>query len=143
MFFFCPQEVTVGVSEISTTLRVMDVTVGQTRDLSFSAQADVVRQTCEDLCKEVRGGEGVCFVNKPPQPAIFSRPLQMDILRPAVQQAVELWGCFGRDLREVSLLTNRLQRSLGNQPLFSLKQTEGHVDFLQVSACSECDISHR
>lgn len=73
----------------------------------------------------------------PHRPAIFSGPLQMDILRPALQQAVELWSRFGRDLREVSLLTTRLQCSLRNQPLFSLRQTEGHLDFLQVSKRAE------
>lgn len=60
-------------------------------------------------------------------------PQQVDVLRAALQQAVELWSRFGRDQREASLLTTRMQCSLRNPPLFSLRQTEGHLDFLQVS----------
>lgn len=69
----------------------------------------------------------------PHPPAVFSGPLQMDAFRAALQQTVELWGRFCGDLREASLLTTRLQCSLRNQPLFSLRQTEGHLDSLQVS----------
>lgn len=68
-----------------------------------------------------------------PTSSSFSCPLQMEDLRPALQQAAELWGYFHRDLREASLLTTRLYCSLRNQLLFSLKQTEMHVEFLQVS----------
>lgn len=57
----------------------------------------------------------------------------METLRPALQQNVEEWSCFERDLMEVSLHATRVRCALQHQPLFSLKQAEGQLDHLQVS----------
>ncbi|XP_037606336.1 nesprin-2-like isoform X2 [Sebastes umbrosus] len=56
---------------------------------------------------------------------------QMETLRPALQQNVEEWSCFERDLMEVSLHATRVRCALQHQPLFSLKQAEGQLDLLQ------------
>lgn len=63
--------------------------------------------------------------------------LQMESLRPALQQTVEEWSCFDSDLREVSLHTTRLRCALQYQPLFSLKQAEGYKDLLQVNKSTD------
>ncbi|XP_059211817.1 nesprin-1 [Centropristis striata] len=76
-------------------------------DISFSGQTENVCHACADLSQ------------------------QMEALRPALQQTVEDWSCFESDLREVSLHTSRVRCALQHQPLFSLKQAEAHVDFLQ------------
>ncbi len=66
----------------------------------------------------------------------------MEALRPALQQTVEEWSCFERDLREVSLHTTRVRCDLQHQPLFSLKQAEGYMDLLQVGKSTEHHILH-
>ncbi|KAK5852700.1 hypothetical protein PBY51_006550 [Eleginops maclovinus] len=75
-------------------------------DIFFSDRTDSVLQASSDLTQ------------------------QMEALQPAVQRSVNQWSCFGSDLREVSLQTTRVRCALHHQPLFSLKQAEGHVDFL-------------
>lgn len=63
----------------------------------------------------------------------------MKALRPALQQVVEEWSCFHRDLRDVTLHTTRVRCAFQHQqaPLFLLKQAEGYVDFLLVSLVGE------
>lgn len=68
--------------------------------------------------------------------------LQMEVLRAALQQTVEKWGCLKRSLREASLHTTRVHCSLQHQPLFSLKQAEGYMDLLQVSESTESHIPY-
>lgn len=60
--------------------------------------------------------------------------VQMEALRPALQQTVEQWSRFHGDLREVSLQASELRCALQHQraPLFSLEQAEGYVDLLRV-----------
>ncbi|TKS76359.1 Nesprin-2 KASH domain-containing protein 2 [Collichthys lucidus] len=77
-------------------------------DFSFSGQTESVCRACGDLSQQVTA------------------------LRPALQQTVEQWGCFERDLREASLHTTRVRCALQQQPLLSLKQAEGHMDLLQL-----------
>lgn len=57
---------------------------------------------------------------------------QMEDLRPALQQAMEQWDRFERALRDASVHTTRVRCSLHHPPLFSLHQTEGHMDILEV-----------
>lgn len=63
--------------------------------------------------------------------------LQMTALKPVLQQTVEEWGRFEKELREVSLHTTRVRCALQYQPLFSLRQAEGYMDVLQVSKSTE------
>ncbi|XP_068433248.1 nesprin-2a [Clinocottus analis] len=76
-------------------------------DISFSGWTESVCHACVDLSK------------------------QMEALQPALQQNVEEWSCFESDLRVVSVHTTRVRCALQHQPLFSLKQAEGHVDLLE------------
>ncbi|XP_028252465.1 nesprin-2a isoform X3 [Parambassis ranga] len=78
-------------------------------DVAFSSQAESVCQACGDLGQ------------------------QMDALRPALQQTVEDWSCFHKNLRDATLHTTRLRCALQQQqaPLFSLKQAEAYSDLLQ------------
>lgn len=57
----------------------------------------------------------------------------MEDLRPALQQALREWDYFERVLIDASLHTTRVHCSLQHPPVFSLKQAEGHMDFLEVS----------
>ncbi|KAM9339272.1 nesprin-2a [Symphorus nematophorus] len=77
-------------------------------DIAFSDQTESVCCACGDLSQQV------------------------EALRPALQQTLEEWGCFERELKEVSQLTTRVRCALQHQPLFSLKQAEGHMDLLQL-----------
>ncbi|XP_035534355.1 nesprin-2 isoform X4 [Morone saxatilis] len=107
---------TVGarLKEVAATLQELKATrvhlekKDHPSDISFSAQTERVCHACGDLSQ------------------------QMEALRPALQQTVEEWRCFERDLREVSLLTTRVRCALQHQPLFSLKQAEGYMDLLQL-----------
>ena len=63
--------------------------------------------------------------------------LQIAGLKPVLQQTVEEWGRFEKELREVSLHTTRVRCALHHQPLFSLQQAEGYMDVLQVSKSNE------
>nr|XP_040016362.1 nesprin-2 isoform X2 [Gasterosteus aculeatus aculeatus] len=56
---------------------------------------------------------------------------QMEVLQPALQLNVGEWSCYERDLKEVSIHTTRVHCALQHQPLYSLKQAEGHQDLLQ------------
>ncbi|XP_071395747.1 LOW QUALITY PROTEIN: nesprin-2-like [Centroberyx affinis] len=58
---------------------------------------------------------------------------QMDAAGPALQQTVEEWSCFERELEEVSLHTTRVRCTLQHQktPLFLLKQARDYMDLLQ------------
>ncbi|KAL7388816.1 hypothetical protein ABVT39_021245 [Epinephelus coioides] len=108
-------EAVVGrVKEVDAALQELKATrvhVGQEEDhpcdISFSGRTESVCHACGDLSQ------------------------QMDALRPALQQTLEQWSCFERDLKEVSLHTTRVRCALQHQPLFSLKQAEGHLDLLQ------------
>ncbi|XP_078030046.1 nesprin-2a isoform X4 [Epinephelus lanceolatus] len=108
-------EAVVGrVKEVDAALQELKATrvhVGQEEDhpcdISFSGRTESVCHACGNLSQ------------------------QMDALRPALQQTLEQWSCFERDLKEVSLHTTRVCCALQHQPLFSLKQAEGHLDLLQ------------
>ncbi|XP_041660769.1 nesprin-2 [Cheilinus undulatus] len=78
-------------------------------DVSFSSQTEQAFKACEDLSQQLKA------------------------LTPTLQQTVEEWGCFKRDLREVSMHTTRVRCALQHQraPLFSLKQAEVDNDLLQ------------
>ncbi|XP_031717653.1 nesprin-2a isoform X2 [Anarrhichthys ocellatus] len=76
-------------------------------DIAFSVRTESVCHACVDLSQ------------------------QMEALRPALRQNVEEWSCFESDLKEVSTHTTRVRCALQHQPLFSLKQAEGHVDLLE------------
>ncbi|XP_070706002.1 nesprin-2a [Pempheris klunzingeri] len=76
-------------------------------DVSFSGHTESVCHACGDLSQ------------------------QMEALRPALQQTVEEWSCFARELKEVSLDTTRVRCALQHQPVFSLKQAQGYMDLLQ------------
>ncbi|XP_033991567.1 nesprin-2 isoform X3 [Trematomus bernacchii] len=101
------KEVAAALQELKATRVHVEKGEDHPCDISFSDRTERVRQACADLKQ------------------------QMEALRPAVQQSVEQWSRFESDLREVSLQTTRGRCALQNQPLFSLKQAEGHVDFLQ------------
>ncbi|KAM6906809.1 nesprin-2a [Lycodopsis pacificus] len=76
-------------------------------DIAFSVRTESVCLACVDLSQ------------------------QMEALRPALRQNVEEWSCFESDLKAVSTHTTRVRCALQHQPLFSLKQAEGHVDLLE------------
>ncbi|CAJ1078355.1 LOW QUALITY PROTEIN: nesprin-2 [Xyrichtys novacula] len=77
-------------------------------DASFSEQTERVCQACEDLSQQV------------------------EVLKPALQQTVEDWGCLDRNLKEVSLHATRAHCTLHQRaPLFSLRQAERDRDLLQ------------
>ncbi|XP_010768612.1 nesprin-2-like, partial [Notothenia coriiceps] len=101
------KEVAAALQELKATRVHVEKGEDHPCDISFSDRTERVRQACADLNQ------------------------QMEALRPAVQQSVEQWSCFESDLREVSLQTTRGRCALQHQPLFSLKQAEGHVDYLQ------------
>lgn len=81
---------------------------GHPCDIAFSGHTESVCHACGDLSQ------------------------QLGALRPALQQTVEEWERFERDLREVSLHTTRVHCALQHQPLLSLKQAEGYMDLLQL-----------
>ncbi|XP_035851599.1 nesprin-2 [Sander lucioperca] len=101
------KEVAAALQELKATRVYVEKEEAHPCDISFSGQTESVCHACLDLSQ------------------------QMEALRPALQQTVEEWSCFERDLREVSLHTTRVRCALLHQPLFSLKQAEGHMDFLQ------------
>ncbi|KAM3861499.1 nesprin-2-like [Diretmus argenteus] len=99
------QEVAVALQE----LRATQVHVGKDEqqkhpsDIAFAGQTESISQAC------------------------------MAALRPTLQQTVEEWSCFERELREVSLHTTRVRCALRHQraPLLLLKQARGCMDQLQ------------
>ncbi|KAF1376843.1 hypothetical protein PFLUV_G00215650 [Perca fluviatilis] len=101
------KEVAAALQELKATRVYVEKEEAHPCDISFSGRTESVCHACVDLSKE------------------------MEALRPALQRTVEEWSCFERDLREVSLHTTRVRCALLHQPLFSLKQAEGHMDFLQ------------
>ncbi|KAM9354719.1 nesprin-2a isoform 2-T2 [Pholidichthys leucotaenia] len=78
-------------------------------DVEFSKQVEDVGRACEELSQ------------------------QMESLRPALQQLVEDWNHFQRELWVVSELTSRTRCSFEHQqaPLFSQKQAERQTEILQ------------
>lgn len=128
MFSFF-QEAAVRASEVSAAVRALDVTVGQTQhhpcDLS-SAQAEAVLPIFEDV-SEVKTSDmnvtpswqiDISRSKAPHHPAIFSGPPADGYF-----ETDSSAGCGAAWV--VSLLPAILQCLLTNQPLFSLRQTEG------------------
>uniref|UniRef100_A0AAZ1XTJ4 KASH domain-containing protein n=1 Tax=Oreochromis aureus TaxID=47969 RepID=A0AAZ1XTJ4_OREAU len=103
------KEVAAALQELKTTQVYDKREQERPCDAAFSNEAEGVSHACRDLSQ------------------------QMKALRPALQQVVEKWSCFHRDLRDVTLHTTRVRCAFQHQqaPLFSLKQAEGYVDFLQ------------
>ncbi|XP_068610193.1 nesprin-2a [Brachionichthys hirsutus] len=77
-------------------------------DASFSGQTESVCNACGDLSRQIAA------------------------LRPALHLSLEELRCFEGHLKEASLLTTRTRCSLNHHSLFSLKQTEGCLDLLQL-----------
>ncbi|XP_062415634.1 nesprin-2-like isoform X4 [Pungitius pungitius] len=76
-------------------------------DVSFSGWAESVCRAYVDLSQE------------------------MEALQPALQLNVDEWSCYESELKEVSIRTARVRCALQHQPLYSLKQAEGHQDLLE------------
>ncbi|XP_008295519.1 nesprin-2-like [Stegastes partitus] len=78
-------------------------------DSAFSTQAQSSSHACRDLSQ------------------------QMEAQKPVLQQTVDDWSCFHRNLRDAILHTTRVRCALQHQqaPLFSLKQAEGYSDLVQ------------
>ncbi|KAF7666652.1 hypothetical protein LDENG_00098390 [Lucifuga dentata] len=101
------KEVAVALQELKAT-RVHADKEEYVCDIAFAGQTESISHACADLIQ------------------------QLDSLRPALQQAVEEWGRFERDLREVSLLTTKMHCALRHRaPLFSLKQVKEKMNLLQ------------
>ncbi|XP_034756192.1 nesprin-2-like [Etheostoma cragini] len=101
------EEVAAALQELKATRVYVEKEEAHPCDIAFSGRTESVCHACVDLSQ------------------------QMEALRPALQQNVEEWSCFERNLREVFLHTTRVRCALLHQPLFSLKQAEGHMDSLQ------------
>ncbi|KAM8832006.1 nesprin-2a isoform 3-T3 [Spinachia spinachia] len=76
-------------------------------DVSFSGWTESVCRAYEDLSQ------------------------QMEALQPALQLNVGEWSCYESNLMEVSIHTARVRCALQHQPLYSLKQAEGHQDLIE------------
>ncbi|XP_039874015.1 nesprin-2 isoform X3 [Simochromis diagramma] len=102
------KEVAAALQELKTTQVYDKREQERPCDVAFSNEAEGVSHACRDLSQEMKA------------------------LRPALQQVVEKWSCFHRDLRDVTLHTTRVRCAFQHQqaPLFLLKQAEGYVDFL-------------
>ncbi|XP_076613023.1 nesprin-2a [Chaetodon auriga] len=102
------REVAAALQELKATRVHAGKEEGHPCDIAFSGRTESVCHACGDLRQ------------------------QMEALRPALQQTVEEWERFERDLREVSLHTTRVHCALQHQPLLSLKQADGYMDLLQL-----------
>ncbi|XP_014270043.3 nesprin-2a isoform X9 [Maylandia zebra] len=102
------KEVAAALQELKTTHVYDKREQERPCDVAFSNEAEGISHACRDLSQEIKA------------------------LRPALQQVVEKWSCFHRDLRDVTLHTTRVRCAFQHQqaPLFLLKQAEGYVDFL-------------
>uniref|UniRef100_A0AAX7UPX0 Nesprin-1 spectrin repeats region domain-containing protein n=1 Tax=Astatotilapia calliptera TaxID=8154 RepID=A0AAX7UPX0_ASTCA len=102
------KEVAAALQELKTTHVYDKREQERPCDVAFSNEAEGISHACRDLSQEMKA------------------------LRPALQQVVEKWSCFHRDLRDVTLHTTRVRCAFQHQqaPLFLLKQAEGYVDFL-------------
>ncbi|XP_063350729.1 nesprin-2 [Pelmatolapia mariae] len=102
------KEVAAALQELKTTQVYDKREQERPCDVAFSNEAEGVSHACRDLSQEMKA------------------------LRPALQQVVEKWSCFHRDLRDVTLHTTRVHCAFQHQqaPLILLKQAEGYVDFL-------------
>ncbi|XP_044232894.1 nesprin-2-like isoform X4 [Thunnus albacares] len=103
------KEVAAALQDLKATCVHVEKEEEHACDVTFSGQAESLSHACQDLSK------------------------QMEALRPALHQTMEEWGCFERNLREVSLHTTRVRCSLQHHqaPLLSLKQTQAYMDLLQ------------
>ncbi|XP_054474146.1 nesprin-2-like [Anoplopoma fimbria] len=101
------KEVDAALQELKSTRVHVEKEEDHPCDISFSSWTETVCHACMDLSQ------------------------QMEALRQALQLKVEEWSRFESDLKEASLHTTRVHCALQHQPLFSLKQAEGHVDLLE------------
>ncbi|XP_054618423.1 nesprin-2 isoform X2 [Dunckerocampus dactyliophorus] len=108
-------EVVVGrVKEVAAALQGLKATPvlaekAHPCDVAFWERAETVGRACEDLSQQIQA------------------------LRPVLQLIEKEWTCWDRNMREVSLRTSSVRSALQlhRTPLFSLKQTEDHIEHIQ------------
>ncbi|KAM9840411.1 nesprin-2-like [Aulostomus maculatus] len=103
------KEVAATLQDLKSTRVLAEKEEEHPSDVAFCSQVERVSHACEDLSQ------------------------QMQSLKPTLQQTVEDWANFERNLREVSLHTTRVRSTFQylQAPLFSVKQTGEYMDILQ------------